>query len=222
MKINNLSESAEGGVKALMQRVPFYKELIKQDPIQLQALMAHSCLVELEPGETIMRRGDRGTWLYVLIKGRLAVYADELAQGEPLNVITPGELFGDLALLCDYQRKATVIADRRESEITLFATDFKIFGGLTDFSLINLNTKLMFYRTMVYSIRWRLEQNRIDNPAHPLVQELKRVPIFKGDKGSIEELQSLFEQAQFLASLLDRWNSQSNTLQDVVVATQSY
>ena len=219
MKIRDLSSHKSEEVRTLMRRIPFFKELQTQQTEQLGRLLDYSCIVELEPGETIMRRGDRGSWMYFLVKGRLSVYFDPGEQDRPLNHITPGELFGDLALLCDHERKATVSADKGGKKALLFATDFKPFGELNDFNTIDVQTKLVFYRTMVHSIRWRLEVNRMENPVHPLTAELRQVPTYNGAKGGTEELTALYQQAQFLASILDRWNSQGGVLQDVMVAS---
>ena len=218
MRIRDLGKYKQKEVDKLLSRVAFFKELQRQDHAQLDLLLRYSCIVELEPGETVMRRGDKGSWLYFLIRGSLNVYADE-PQGEPLNHITPGELFGDLALLCNHKRKATVAAALGTQKVLLFATDFKPFGDIENFQQIDLATKLCFYRVMVHSIRWRLEVNKMQHPGNPLVQELKQIPVYSGEKGVLAELQSLFEQAQMLANLLDAWNNQGIAVQDVVVAS---
>ena len=221
MKIKDLSELPQADIDTLLRRVPFFKELQQRDADQLAVLMAHSCIVELDPGETIMRRGDRGSWLYFLIKGSLDVYLDSPDQGGLLNQITPGELFGDLALLCDHERKATVAATEGPRNAVLFATNFQPFGDIDDFSVVTLNTKLIFYRTMIHSIRWRLEVKRMEQQAHPLAQELRQVRFFTGQKDSKDELLSLFQQAQTLASILDRWNNQGGALHDIFIAGTS-
>jgi len=218
MKIKDLSKVDSKEFDTLLRRIPFYYELENTDPDQFKQLLSFSCIVDLEPGETIMRRGDRGTWLYFLIKGRLNVFIEPALKGPAINNITPGELFGDLALLCEHQRKATVIADPQMKEIRLFATDFKSFGDLEDFSIIKMNTKLIFYRTMVHSIRWRLEVNRMENPEHPLVNQLRRIPLFVGEKNTLEELNGLYKQAQYMADLLDRWNQHGPQIQDILCA----
>lgn len=221
MKIKDLATFDKEEVATLLTHIPFYRELQQSDAAQLDKILRFSCIVELEPGEVIMRRGDKGSWLYFLIKGRLGVYLDEANPLEPLNHITPGELFGDLALLCNHERKATVAADRDSKKVLLFATDFKPFGDLENFAVIDLATKLIFYRTMVHSIRWRLEVNRMAQPAHPLTEELRHVPMIHAEKGSREELQELYRQAQFLADVLDRWNSggSGTGVEDVFVAS---
>lgn len=221
MKIKDLADFEPEDINKLLGRVPFFKELQREDAGQLALLMEFSCIVELESGEIIMRRGDRGSWLYFLIKGNLSVYLHSAEQEAPLNHITPGELFGDLALLCDHERKATVAADKGTKGAVLFATDFKPFGDIYQFDTVSLYTKLVFYRTMVHSIRWRLEQKRMVMGSETLSQELRSVKSFVGEKGSAEELQSLFEQAQLLASILDRWNSEGADIEDVVVVAES-
>lgn len=221
MKIKDLSDFNQQEVESLLGRIPFFKELQLQASEQLQILLGYSCIVELDPGEKIMRRGDKGGWLYFLIKGRLAVFLDSAGDSAPLNYITPGELFGDLALLCEHKRKATVAAEQGNKKALLFATDFKPFGELDDFQVVSLQTKLIFYRTMVHSIRWRLEVNRMAAPDHPFALELRKVPSFGGEKGGEEELLSLFGQAKYLASVLERWNSDGASIQDVIVAHAS-
>ena len=220
MNIKDLSGYQQHELESLLSRIPFFKELQLQSKPQLEVMLKSSCVVDLEPGETIMRRGDKGSWLYFLIKGRLSVYWDQ-DDTEPLNTITPGELFGDLALLCNHERKATVAAEKGNKHALLFATDFKPFGDLGNFSVVDLSTKLTFYRTMVHSIRWRLEVNRMKDPSHQLATELRQVPVHAGEKGTQEELHSLAGQAQYLADVLDRWNSDGGNIQDVMVVTAS-
>lgn len=221
MKIKDLSTFNGDEITSLLGRIPFYRELQQSHEAQLGKILTFSCIVELEPGEIIMRRGDKGSWLYFLIKGRLSVYFDDTNPQTPLNQITPGELFGDLALLCNHERKATVAAESGSKKALLFATDFKPFGDLAHFGAVDLPTKLIFYRTMVHSIRWRLEVNRMAQPSHPLAEELRQVPMFHAPKGSMDELSGLYRQAQFLAGVLDRWNSGESGLmvEDVVVAS---
>lgn len=216
MKIIEIRQVPAAELASLLGRIPFFKELRQRDEQQLQLLLTYSCLVELTPGETIMRRGQKGTWLYFLIKGELDVFRDE-PVGTALNVITPGELFGDLALLFERERKATVAANGERGAL-LFACDFKSFGDLTNFSQVTLSTKLLFYRTLLHSIRWRLEVNRIEQPRHPLVLELLKVPVYLGPKDGVEELQALFTQAQTLAALLERWNQDVGKPSGLVVA----
>jgi CRP-like cAMP-binding protein len=216
MRIKEIRLLPEAELAGLLKRIPFFKELRLRDERQLQLLLTYSCLVELEPGETIMRRGQKGTWLYFLIKGTLQVYRDE-PGAQLLSTITPGELFGDLALLWDHERKATVAAPAERGAL-LFACDFKAFGELDNFSQVQLSTKLLFYRTVVHSIRWRLEVNRMQQPQHPLVAELLKIPVYAGVRDGIEELHASHRQAQSLALILERWNGDLGRAAELFVA----
>lgn len=208
MQIRELKEFSKDEVVRLLSGLPFYKQVEQQDPLQLDLILQNSKIVELEPGETIMRRGDHGSWLYFLLKGRLAVFAAD-EDDTPVNYITSGELFGDLAMLSQLERRATVRADTSTRRALLFATDFNAFGELEDFSLIRLGTKLTFYRMMVHGIRWKLELNRQQQPDHPLVKPLLDIRMFSGQRDSVEELLDLRKQAEKLADLLIQWNTDS-------------
>jgi hypothetical protein len=217
MNIKEIRQVPGVELTALLARIPFFKELRQRDEPQLQLLLGHCCLVELAPAETIMRRGEQGSWLYFLVKGELRVYRDQPDAAAALSSITPGELFGDLALLCDRERKATVAAAPQRGAL-LFACDFNAFGALDDCSRIKLATKLLFYRTVVHSSRWRLEVNRMEQPHHPLVAELLKAPMLAGPRDSMEELRSLHRQAQTLALILERWNQDGGHAGELFVA----
>jgi CRP/FNR family cyclic AMP-dependent transcriptional regulator len=204
VNITELNRLPAQEVETSCARIPFFRELRHNSPAQWETLLHACCVVQLAPGEVIMRRGQQGSWVYFLLKGNLLVYRDE-PQGKELAEITPGELFGDLALVGDSARKATVAAPASRGA-TVLACDLRTFGVLADFSRVSLPTKLGFYRTVLHSIRWRLERYRAAAPAHPLVSELLKAPAFAGERGAPAELEYLVAQARLMAQLLERWN----------------
>jgi hypothetical protein len=150
------------------------------------------------------------------------VYAGDFDESTlPVNYITPGEVFGDLAILADGLRKATVVADIKSKEISLFGTDFSVFGKLEDIGGISLNTKLIFYRNMVHGIRWKLEVYKMEHADHPLVAKGRAVKMFIGTKGTKEELFSLNEQATSLSGVLTEWNIAFGTPKTTASAAES-
>lgn len=209
MNTKPVSSLPRDKVDKLLASIPFYRDVSRSEPWQYDILLRHSRLVELEPGETVMKKGDVDTWMYFVLKGRLAVYADAVNDNTyPVNYITPGELFGDLAILSGGQRNATVIADPASREIALFGTDFSVFGKLEEIGGISLNTKLIFYRNMVHGARWKLEAYKMQYPDHPLIARGRAVKMFLGTKGTRDELLALHDQAIALADVLRDWNSE--------------
>jgi CRP-like cAMP-binding protein len=59
------------------------------------------------PGENVITQGDVGDYLYVLNEGSIRFIKD----GKEVGIAGPGEVFGELALLYDCRRAATVVAD---------------------------------------------------------------------------------------------------------------
>jgi CRP/FNR family cyclic AMP-dependent transcriptional regulator len=68
-------------------------------------------------GDHLFKEGDAGDTAYVIRSGMLEVYQDFDGERIVLGVIGPGEIVGEMALLDDSPRMASVIA--RESTILL-------------------------------------------------------------------------------------------------------
>ena len=62
-------------------------------------------------GEVIVKEGDTGKSFFMLLEGQASVYAD-YDKKEPLRlaVLEAGEFFGEMAIIEDYTRSATVVA----------------------------------------------------------------------------------------------------------------
>lgn len=78
------------------------------DDATLDDLVDRVDLYAVEAGETLMHEGDEADSAFLVVTGRLAVSA---AQG-PDQSVGKGEVIGELALLTDTPRSATVVAAR--------------------------------------------------------------------------------------------------------------
>ena len=65
--------------------------------------------VDVESGATVFSQGDRGDRFYVVLSGQADVHRD----GRKLRTLGPGESFGEIALLRETDRTATITATAR-------------------------------------------------------------------------------------------------------------
>jgi serine/threonine-protein kinase len=71
------------------------------------------------PGQVIVREGDHGETAYMIVSGSCRAYRTVDGQQETLAIMKPGEVFGEMALLLDEPRAATVEAVDRVTVLLL-------------------------------------------------------------------------------------------------------
>jgi hypothetical protein len=77
------------------------------------------------PGEVIFRQGDPGDFVYTIIDGQVEVIRKDLdGEEKVINRLGPGEYFGEMALVSNAPRTATVRAMTPVTALTLARTDF--------------------------------------------------------------------------------------------------
>lgn len=84
---------------------PLFNQLTSDTFEELFAALEH---IRIARGETLFEQGDEGDAFYFLATGRLKVVKKQQTVGQML----PGESFGELALISDQPRAATIIAAR--------------------------------------------------------------------------------------------------------------
>ncbi|MCP5264479.1 MAG: Crp/Fnr family transcriptional regulator [Burkholderiaceae bacterium] len=93
--------------KAFLRRVPLFSSLSEA---QLDQLAAGSVRRNFPKGRTIVAEGEPSASLYILLSGRAKVQRSD-AEGKEviLAMLGPGEAFGEMSLIDDAPRSASVI-----------------------------------------------------------------------------------------------------------------
>lgn len=205
MKETAIKQLDQAIADSLLNQIPFFTDLAMQDNQQYKLLLEHSSLVELKNKERIIEKGATDTRFYFLLKGILDVYPDQDCREMPISQLSAGQVVGALSIINNQPRNASLASSKQGA--TLFATDFKIFGKLEDFSQVKLETKLSLLRNVVNNTRWKLEVYKMNEPDHPLAKKLDGMASFTGDKNSVTELLFLAELSKQLGALLTEWNN---------------
>jgi CRP-like cAMP-binding protein len=93
-----------GKLPPSLAKLPLFKQI---DTGGLDEILFNSSLVEYDPGETVIRQGEEGGDMFILLKGIVQVTVD----GKPVTMLdNAGELLGELAVLNKAARSATVVA----------------------------------------------------------------------------------------------------------------
>ena len=107
-----------------LARVPLFSSLDKKE---LQEI-ARSCQErKYNPGATLIKQGDTGVGLYVITKGRVHItqVSNPDRLEEDLGTAGPGEILGEMALLDDLPRSATVTAIDEVTALLLPVWEFR-------------------------------------------------------------------------------------------------
>jgi len=180
--------------------------------VDLMASLGEDVLAELEPrmqwiflpgGETLMKQGDPGDSMYIVVNGRLRYIVKNnsgeiVAEGE----ISRGDIMGEMSLLTGEKRSATVYATRG-CELVRFSTD--TFEGL-----IAKNPGAMLNITRTIALRLKGEMGKHRKKKHikvitllPLYQDLPYEEFARKLRGKLSENGSVFfaDKQAFAASL---------------------
>jgi CRP-like cAMP-binding protein len=89
-------------VKAL-RTIPLFRDLDRSD---LQQVARMSYRMTREPGENLLKQGDIGTELLLIVDGTARVERD----GKPIGEVGRNAVIGEMALIDSHRRSASVIA----------------------------------------------------------------------------------------------------------------
>jgi CRP/FNR family cyclic AMP-dependent transcriptional regulator len=111
-----------------LRRIPLFARI---DPPKLKLLAFTSERITFAPGATLFRQGDPGDAAYIIMGGTASVLVDTPAGQIKVADIGKNDFVGEIAILCDVPRTASVQADTEV--VTLRIAKELFFRLVTEF-----------------------------------------------------------------------------------------
>lgn len=119
---------------ALLKSIPLFAKI---EPSKLKLLAFTSERLTFDPDQVLCKQGDPGDSAYVVIDGevRISIDAPTAPTGRiDLATLGPGAIVGEIAILCDVPRTATVTSTGKT--VTLRISKELFFRLITEFPQI--------------------------------------------------------------------------------------
>lgn len=126
--IDNTSRTGEAGHGGIEFRRDLVYSVFRDLPQQtVETVEAQLQTVEFEAGDVIVRQGAPADKFFIIVEGEVDVVREDEGKERKLATLGRGQFFGEMAILRDTPRMATV---RAASATTLFAMPKEAFSGL--------------------------------------------------------------------------------------------
>ncbi|MBI2312226.1 MAG: cyclic nucleotide-binding domain-containing protein [Betaproteobacteria bacterium] len=92
----------------MVGRIPLFSELDRQD---IRDLATYLLLYKAKKGAVILREGEPGDYMLLVIHGTVDIYkSDRVQKQKRINTVTPGMTIGEMAMVDGEPRFATCVA----------------------------------------------------------------------------------------------------------------
>src|SRR5258706_5600148 len=94
----------------MLRRIPLFSQI---EPPKLKLIAFTSERVAFDAGHTLFHQGDAANAAYIIIEGKAEVIVEGAGGPVVVAVLGPNDFFGEIAILCDVPRTASVRANTR-------------------------------------------------------------------------------------------------------------
>ena len=127
----------EAEVEAL-RRVPLFRGI---DETKLRLLAFISDRTEYQQGERLCSQGEPGDSAFIILKGKADVLVNTPEGEKTVAQVSENNIVGEIAILCDVPRTASLIASTEMDVLTVSKDDFlKLLKEFPDISLEVMRT----------------------------------------------------------------------------------
>ena len=140
-------------ISTLLRRVQLFADLNSSEIEQLAAICTP---IEAGHGDTIIQQNTTGTEMYIVATGEVEVYIQGLNNARSLVLLGEGQVVGEMALIDQGYRSASVRATKRGA--VLYKIERDVF-----YDLCNTNTHIGFLvmRNLAVDIAFKLRHRNL-------------------------------------------------------------
>lgn len=140
-------------IPILLRRVQLFADLTEEELEQLATICTEK---KVEPGETIIQQNTTGTEMYIVGEGSVEVFIQGLNNARSLVLLGKGQVIGEMALIDQGYRSASVRAT--QDGATLYQVERDAF-----YQLCNANTNIGFLvmRNLAIDIAFKLRHRNL-------------------------------------------------------------
>lgn len=117
-------------ILAKLKQIPLFNE-IKENDEQIAEFRSICGTRSVATGEVIIKEGERGSEMFIMLKGRVAIRRQTRA-GDDYTVVNlraeDNVFFGEMALIDDDTRSATIVAAEESEFLVITKEDFLRLG----------------------------------------------------------------------------------------------
>ncbi len=109
----------------ILDRIEFFEAFSPEEKEQLAGFYSRFCL--FNPNETIVHEGEMCDTLYILLTGQVKVHKSDIK--EPLAVLEPGDIFGEICFLTQEKRISSVSANEQSIVLEIDQGMMQVFSS---------------------------------------------------------------------------------------------
>ncbi len=150
----------------ILRRIPLFANI---DPAKLKLMCFASERVTFKDGEVLCRQGETGDAAFIILDGTADVQVERKEGTMSVATLTKNDIVGEIAILCDVPRTATVLA--KGELTTLKVTKDLFFGLVKDFPEIGVEIM-------------RVVAHRLDTTTRELIDTKEKLDAAKAGAGA--------------------------------------